>query len=383
MLKQQRQLHHKLARGGVLPPRRNRQTVKKPISERPWRRLSRMVVAHAGDMRHEHAHPQFPPKRAVGRGRAWYRGDCHVHSLHSNGAVLTPDQIAASARAGGLDFIATTEHNRVDTHGAWGRLAGDGLLVILGQEVTTRSGHWLALGLEPGQLVDWRYGADDEQINRQLRRVQEPGGLCVAAHPHAPYASGPFRYPYSALDVVEVWNGLWTSDLPWQADNETALANWSRNLRAEVLSGSWRPAMGNSDTHLAGQLGIPHSVVLAEELSTDAILAGIRGGRSWVADSAAISLSLSVAAGGSHAGVGERLATGGGPCAVRFEVRGVPSASAALHTQDGPVYRQRLKPDGSAVIKWHTRAAESAFVRVEVRHANGHMAALTNPVLLS
>ncbi|QHZ00065.1 hypothetical protein SSPS47_33755 [Streptomyces sp. S4.7] len=34
--------------------------------------------------------------------------------------------------------------------------------------------------------------------------------------------------------------------------------------------------MGNSDTHLEGQIGIPHTVVLAEELSTAAILAGIR-----------------------------------------------------------------------------------------------------------
>ena len=55
--------------------------------------------------------------------------------------------------------------------------------------------------------------------------------------------------------------------------------------------------MANRDTHLEGQIGLPHTVVLAEELSTDAILAGLRAGRSWLAESAAIELSLTVSAG--------------------------------------------------------------------------------------
>jgi hypothetical protein len=30
------------------------------------------------------------------------------------------------------------------------------------------------------------------------------------------------------FDAVEVWNGLWTSDRPWNAGNEAALAEWGR-----------------------------------------------------------------------------------------------------------------------------------------------------------
>ena len=70
-----------------------------------------------------------------GRGRAWYRGDCHVHSKVS------------------LDFVAVTEHDSVDTQTTWAALSGQDLLVILGQEATTPLGHWLALGLERGQVV--------------------------------------------------------------------------------------------------------------------------------------------------------------------------------------------------------------------------------------
>ncbi|MGH3170978.1 MAG: CehA/McbA family metallohydrolase [Trebonia sp.] len=155
--------------------------------------------------------PGFPLLRAGDRGRGWYRGDCHVHSVYSDGE-LTPEQLAAAARAAGLDFIATTEHNTAEAHGAWRAHAGDDLLVILGEEVTTRTGHWLALGLRPGQLIDWRYRAADQRVGRQVDHVHQAGGLCVAAHPHAPYPSGVFMYRYDEFDAVEVWNGLWTGD---------------------------------------------------------------------------------------------------------------------------------------------------------------------------
>jgi len=91
--------------------------------------------------------------RPAGREDGWYRGDCHVHSVSSNGGELTPERLADEARAAGLDFLAATEHNNADTYGAWGRCAG-------------------------------------------LDEVRRGGGLCVVAHPHAPYDSGTFMYPY-------------------------------------------------------------------------------------------------------------------------------------------------------------------------------------------
>ncbi|MEV4390675.1 CehA/McbA family metallohydrolase [Nonomuraea sp. NPDC049607] len=326
---------------------------------------------------------QFPPRRVAGRGRGWYRGDCHVHSVLSNGGELTPEQLAAGARAAGLDFIATTEHNTAAAHGAWGSLVGDDLLVIIGQETTSRTGHWLALGIDPGQVVDWRYGVRDDVIGKHLNRVHEAGGLCVAAHPHAPYPSGAFMYPFEGFDVVEVWNGLWSSDEPWQADNAAALAEWGRGLAVDIRRGRWRPAMGNSDAHLEGQIGRPHTVVLAEELSADAVLAGIRAGRSWIAESATVELSFRVSAGDGSAGIGGRLDTHGGPAVVRVDVRGVPSGTVSFHTDRGTVHRAALPGNGSGVLEWQTNAEESAFVRLEVRHPDEHMAALTNPIILS
>jgi PHP-associated len=317
----------------------------------------------------------------MGGGR-WYRGDCHVHSVHSTGADLTPEQLAAEARAAGLDFVATTEHNTADGHAAWTPHAGADLVVIPGQEVTTRTGHWLALGVRPGQVVEWRYGLRDDVIDRHLDEVHRVGGLCVAAHPHAPYPTGTFAYPYRGFDVVEVWNGLWASDLPWNADNEAALAEWGRALAAGIHRGRWRPAMGNSDAHLEGQLATPHTVVRADELTADAVLAGIRAGRSWIAESAAVELSVEVSSGDRSAGIGERLWTRGRPATVRVGVGGVPSGTVTVRSDRGRVHRESLPGDGPGVVEWCTNAEDSAFVRVEVRHPDGRMAALGNPVIL-
>ncbi|WP_189135575.1 hypothetical protein [Wenjunlia tyrosinilytica] len=91
--------------------------------------------------------------------------------------------------------------------------------------------------------------------------------------------------------------------------------------------------MGNSDTHLGGQIGIPHTVVFAKELSTEAVLAGIRAGRSWISESADMDVSFTANADGRAAGVGEELTTHGGQVEVQVAVevcRWGPSASTPI-----------------------------------------------------
>lgn len=253
---------------------------------------------------------------------AWYRGDLHVHSARSHGGEMSPARVVAAARDAGLDFIAVTEHNTTDTYAEFAALAGDDLLVIPGREVTTGNGHWLTLG---------------------------PDALRVAAHPFAPYPGGALRHRFGEFDAIEVWNGAWRSDLPWQADNEAALQAWG-------ATGAAVPAVGNSDTHLEGQIGTPQTVVRAEELSAAGVLAAVRAGRCWIAGSAAVDLSFTAR-----------------PGAVRFAVRGVPGGILSLHSERGEV----LRAAASDAVEWR---GEAAFVRAEVRHPDGAMAALTNPV---
>jgi predicted metal-dependent phosphoesterase TrpH len=317
-----------------------------------------------------------------GRGRDWYRGDFHVHSQRSHGGELTPDQIVEAACEAGLDFIAITEHNTAEGHVDWESRAGDDLLVILGQEVVTETGHWLALGINSGQLIEGRYGVRDDRIDHSVAQVHQAGGVCVVAHPYTPYPSGTFMYPFHGFDTIEVWNGQWSSDLAWQADNETALAEWGRRLASGIHHGRWRPAIGNSDAHLRGQIGTPQTVVLADELGTDALLVAIRAGHCWIAESAGVNLTFVAHARNRTAQVGQRLETGGDDVAVSVEVSGVPSGTVTFHTERGPVHHVDLPREGTASITWTTSAEQSAFVRIEVRHPTHRIAALTNPIVL-
>ncbi|WP_299537875.1 CehA/McbA family metallohydrolase [uncultured Streptomyces sp.] len=329
--------------------------------------------------------PVYPPERAKGRGRAWYRGDCHLHSVHSDGR-RTPAQIAAAARAAGLDFINSSEHNTTSAHGAWGGLWGDDLLILTGEEVTTRNGHVIALGTDPGTLVDWRYRARDNRFGHFAKAVRGAGGLVVPAHPHSTCIGCHWKFGFGDADAVEVWNG------PYTADDEVALAEWDNALVASVRDGrSWVPAMGSSDAHRDPDVvGLPQTVVLAEDLTRRAVTDGIRAGRSYVAESSAITVEFAATGGrGLRAGIGERLRVDADtPVTVRLGVTGAPGRTAHFVTDQGTLFSSVLPDSGTASVEWTTTPAYAAYVRAEVRHPAtvpglpGAFAALTNPVFL-
>ncbi|GAA0486358.1 CehA/McbA family metallohydrolase [Streptomyces sp. NPDC046215] len=331
--------------------------------------------------------PVYPPQRAGGRGRAWYRGDNHLHTVYSDGR-RTPAEVAAAARAAGLDWITTTEHNTTASHGAWEGLWGDDLLILTGEEVTTRNGHFLALGTDPGVFVDWRYRARDNAFGRFARAIRRAGGLVVPAHPHGTCVGCNWKFGFGDADAVEVWNG------PFTPDDEVAIAEWDNALVAAVARGGrWLPALGNSDAHREGQtVGHPQTVVLADGLSRTALLAGIRAGRSWIAESSAVRLAFSATGGrGARAGIGERLrAERDAEVTVRLAVSGVPDGcSATFVTDQGRLLSTPVPADGR--VEWRTTPSHAAYVRAEVRRppadggapeVPGPMVAMTNPVFL-
>lgn len=68
---------------------------------------------------------------------------------------------------------------------------------------------------------------------------------------------------------------------------------------------------------------------------------------------------------------------------MRLSVCGVPSGHVSLHTDRGTVQHADLPGDGVGTVEWRAEPDEAAFVRVEVRRADGQMAALTNPVVVA
>ncbi|MER6197299.1 hypothetical protein ABT234_07955 [Streptomyces sp. NPDC001586] len=100
--------------------------------------------------------------------------------MHSDGK-RTVDEIVAAARQEGL-LTATSDHNTSSTGVTWRGNVPTDLLVLNAEEITTRHGHWPAVGLPQGEWVDWRYGPADQGVfDGHVRRVHSLGGLPIAA----------------------------------------------------------------------------------------------------------------------------------------------------------------------------------------------------------
>jgi hypothetical protein len=316
------------------------------------------------------------------RGTGWYRGDLHLHTVHSDGRHEPAGLLAAAAEAG-LDFIVSTEHNTCSANGRpWGPRHGDEPLVIAGEEVTTRHGHWLAIGLPPTGWVDWRYAPRDGVFGRFAAQVRATGGIVAAAHPAVPLPGSRWEFGYRNVDAIEVWNGR------WNLDDEVSLRIWHRLLR----QGRRVVAVGGSDSHGAQQrVGLPQTVVYASDVSAPALVAGLRCGRSYVAESSAVTVELTAScAAGDHpqaAGPGQTLLLPpGAPVTVTAAVTGAPDTSLALITAAGRVERVPIDGSGAGRLRWSAPGAQVGFVRAEVRRPARHgfapMVALTNPVWL-
>ncbi len=363
-----------------------------PISKGRWRiALGPYQINGAGTpyevkvtLRHGKGGPKFTPVRAPrsvpGKGQGWYRGDLHIHTVHSDGSQ-TQAQAYAAARAAGLDFIGSSEHNTSSAQLTWGKHVPADFLVIPGEEVTTRAGHWVAAGLpakgHKGTWIDWRYRPADGQLARFTQQVRDAGGLAIAAHPCTPVDSIRWDFGYDDMDAIEVWNGPWTGINA--LSNRNAVSRWHELL----VAGRFLPAVGNSDSHNSGQrVGTAQTVVRAEALSVDAIIAGYRGGHSWITGSSGIGLDFTATLGAVSGQCGDRVPSGpGDTVAVRLAVTGVAAGDTARLIGPTGDLGTAVATDGTLTLDAAVPGG-TAFVRAEVTRSNT-MLALTNPIFLS
>jgi hypothetical protein len=302
----------------------------------------------------------------------WYRGDLHLHTVHSDGRY-TPEEVLTRARAAGLDFIASTDHNTSAAHAAWAPPHQPDLLVLAGEEVTTRAGHWGAVGLPPGWWVDWRYRPEDGVLPAIAREVRAQGALVTANHPFAPIPGGTWEFGYDEVDAVEVWNGGLD-----ELANDEAVAAWDGLLRA----GRTVVAVAGSDAHRPpDQVGSAQTVVWADRLAAADLVAGLRAGRCYLAGSARVGVSLSATAAGRRAGMGGRLhGRPDEPLSVRLRVRGAAGSVATLYGQDGPVHEAPVGMGRAVEVTWTAPLGSLSYLRAEVHRPGGDLLALTNPI---
>jgi hypothetical protein len=100
----------------------------------------------------------------------------HVHSTYSDGTATVPE-IAAAARRAGADAVLLTDHDSLGARRAGWEGWNDGVLVLVGLEVSPPGGHLLAFGVD---REIQHAGRSEAQL---AEAVADAGGLAFPAHP--------------------------------------------------------------------------------------------------------------------------------------------------------------------------------------------------------
>lgn len=189
------------------------------------------------------------PRSTAARGRA----DMHIHSLYSDGTASVREILDHVEAATDLDVVAITDHERIDGALRAAALHRDGAYsfdLVVGEEITTRRGHVLALFVTE-RIPPLR------PLDETLRAIHAQGGLAIAAHPLAPvplsvgarslrrvrdHAHDDVRF-----DALELFNPSYAGRVRQSARTE---------LNATELG---LPGVGNSDGHVLEGIGTGHT----------------------------------------------------------------------------------------------------------------------------
>lgn len=209
-------------------------------------------------------------------GLTWFAGDMHAHSLHSDGA-LSIAELANEAVLSGLDFLCVTDHNTVSHHAHLAEVgARHGITLLPGQEVTTHRGHANAYGRIG--FVDFRRPAEE-----WVEAVASRGGFLSVNHPVSGDCSWLHPLP-DGPDGVELYHGSWYRE----PASTAALAWFTARGREAVLVGGGD--FHDRDTPL--RPGMPTTWIAAEDDSEEALLEGLRLGRTTITAGATLGNDL-------------------------------------------------------------------------------------------
>ena len=229
------------------------------VSRRAWCLLALAIVVAAGTFTDTQRFlaPQDPSVLAV---------DFHVHASPGDG-LLPVWEIQREAGRRGLDAIAITNHNHnLATRIARGLgLVRDYPIVIDGQELTTPRFHLAAVGAR--HLVDWRLPAADA-----IAAIQRAGGVAIAAHPAADTLGDANGAARKALDGAEIGHPAVFGGAKSREGIRRFFAD-ARQLNPGLA------AIGSSDFHWGGPMGVCRTYAFVERPSAEGLLDAVRRAR--------------------------------------------------------------------------------------------------------
>ncbi len=320
----------------------------------------------------------------------WLRGDLHFHTNYSDDALEQSGDwlgqaldIADAWRAiewttahpelapdDHLQFVAVTDHRT--TAGLSDPDFGHDALVVIGGEEFGSDGHAGIWGHTTHVPHESQAGEDSTmRIGDAIFEAHEQGGLFSINHPL--YSGDLWAWNVEGFDAVEVWNGPWsTMGVPsdeatldaWLAEKGITENPWIRAaVRAEgvpqnaqalrfwqaMLSAGHHVApVGGGDRHMLFPAGLPTTYVLSEARTPESVLAGLRGGHTFVSRGPqGPQVLLEATVGGETFPMGSELPAGG---TVTVSWRVGRAAGGDLRLYAGAV-GQGAEPEVVAVVQ--------------------------------
>jgi uncharacterized protein (TIGR03382 family) len=232
----------------------------------------------------------YAPAPALSKGPRWYAGDLHVHSKESGDADPSLDAIAGYARSRGLDFVELSDHNTTSQLDfivdAQGRHLD--LLFVPGVEFTTYHGH--ANGIGATAWVDHKIGLPGVTIEAAASAYEKQGAIFSINHPALDLGdtcigcAWGFDLDPAHIHAVEIATGGYSQ--AGHFVDGPAIQLWNKLVQA----GHHVVPVGGSDDHsggtknggLSSPIGDPTTLIFADELSVEALVKGIRAGRTVI-----------------------------------------------------------------------------------------------------
>ena len=192
-------------------------------------------------------------------------GDFHVHAFVGDGGI-SPWMLQGQAARVGLDVIAITNHNQTlaGRIGRWAAPRSSGPMILVGEEITGRDFHLIAVGIE--SAVDW-----DQPARAAIEQVHAQGGVAIAAHPLHGFAEGYDEVALAGLDGLEAAHP--------DALAPTITPQFEEFYQRTVARNPEVASIGSSDFHTRGPLGMCRTYLFVKERTQAGVIDAIRDGR--------------------------------------------------------------------------------------------------------
>ncbi len=184
--------------------------------------------------------------------------DLHIHTIFSGDSITSVRDAIEWGKRRNLDGIAITDHNSTQASEMIPR-HDSSFIVILGEEIDTKEGHLIALGIDE----ELPSGLD---FSDTLQLIREAGGVAVAPHPFDILRGGvgPSILKTFVPDAIEVIN------------SHSLLFGLTKNLSFRIARELNVACVGGSDSHVPETIGDSYSIVDCRDSCQESILNSIR-----------------------------------------------------------------------------------------------------------